>query len=64
MANDQKPQAPTPNDQRSDALNPNNPAHQAAQDNRSRQLNPQDPAWHASRGKSSGGGKSGSRGGR
>lgn len=31
-----------PNDDRSDAKNPNNPAHQAAQDNRSRQLNPED----------------------
>ena len=28
------------NDQRSNNLNPNNPAYQAAQDNRSNQLNP------------------------
>lgn len=31
---------PSPNDQRSNALNPNNPAHKASQDDRSRQLNP------------------------
>lgn len=49
--------APRPNDQRSDALNPNNPAQQAAQDNRSRQLNPQDPTWQSSRGEQ--GGKTG-----
>lgn len=30
----------SPNDQRSDVKNPNNPEHKAAQDNRSRQLNP------------------------
>lgn len=30
----------SPNDQRSNSLNPNNPAYQAAQDNRSNQLNP------------------------
>ena len=30
----------TPNDQRSDAKNPNNPEHKAGQDNRSNQLNP------------------------
>jgi len=35
---------PSPNDQRSDALNPNNPAHKAAQDNRSRQLDRKDNA--------------------
>ena len=34
---------PTPNDQRSDVKNPNNPAHKEAGDNRSRQTNPQDP---------------------
>lgn len=33
---------PTPNDARSNAKNPNNPAHKYAQDNRSRQLNPKD----------------------
>lgn len=40
-----KPQTPaarpTPNDQRSDAKNPNNPAHKAATDNRANQMNPQ-----------------------
>lgn len=33
----------TPNDDRSDSLNPNNPAHQASLDNRSNQLNPNNP---------------------
>lgn len=31
---------PTPNDQRSDVKNPNNPAQKQAQDNRANQLNP------------------------
>ena len=31
---------PTPNDQRSDTKNSNNPAHKQAQDNRADQLNP------------------------
>lgn len=35
---------PSPNDQRSNALNPNNPSYKASQDNRSRQLNPEDKA--------------------
>jgi hypothetical protein len=35
---------PSPNDQRSNALNPNNAAHKASQDNRSRQLNPKEDA--------------------
>ena len=39
----------SPNDQRSDALNPNNPASKAAADNRSDQLNPTSPAYRASR---------------
>lgn len=30
----------TPNDDRSDSLNPNNDAYQSSQDNRSDQLNP------------------------
>jgi hypothetical protein len=34
---------PTPNEQRSDVKNPNNPAHKDAADHRSRQLNPADP---------------------
>jgi len=32
----------TPNDDRSDSLNRNNPAYQSSQDNRSGQLNPED----------------------
>ncbi len=31
---------PSPNDQRSNALNPNNAAHQASVNNRANQLNP------------------------
>lgn len=34
---------PTPNDQRSNSMNPNNPAHKSAQDNRSNQMNPNNP---------------------
>lgn len=40
----------TPNDDRSDSLNPNNPAYQATADNRSNQMNPNNPAYHSSRG--------------
>jgi hypothetical protein len=32
--------APSPNDNRADAKNPNNPAQKAAQDNRANQKNP------------------------
>ena len=39
----------SPNDQRSDAMNPNNPAHQAGTDNRSNQLNPNTLARESSR---------------
>jgi hypothetical protein len=35
-----KKNAPTPNDQRSNVKNPNNPDHKGARDNRSNQLNP------------------------
>jgi len=35
----------TPNDDRSDSLNPNSPAFQASLDNRSRQLNPEDERY-------------------
>lgn len=35
----------TPNDDRSDSLNRNNPARQSILDNRSRQLNPQDERY-------------------
>jgi hypothetical protein len=34
---------PTPNDQRANVKNPNNPAHKAAADNHAQQLDPQDP---------------------
>jgi len=37
------------NDQRSNAMNPNNSAYQASLDNRSRQLNPEDEAYEKSR---------------
>lgn len=40
----------SPNDERSDSMNPNNPAHQAAMDNRSNQMNPNNPAYGSSRG--------------
>lgn len=40
---------PSPNDQRANTLNPNNPAHRAAQNNRANQLNPNNPAYHAAR---------------
>ena len=35
----------TPNDDRSDSMNPNNPAYQASLDNRSDQLNPNNPEY-------------------
>jgi hypothetical protein len=41
----------SPNDQRSDALNPTSPEHRAAANNRSNQMNPNNPAYHRSRGK-------------
>ncbi len=41
---------PSPNDQRSDVLNPNNPQYQSAIDNRSNQLNPNNAAYRSSRG--------------
>ena len=34
-----------PNDDRSDSMNPNNPAYQASEDNRSDQLNPNNPEY-------------------
>ena len=40
----------SPNDQRSDTMNPNNPTYHAATDNRSNQMNPNNPAYHSSRG--------------
>lgn len=39
----------TPNDDRSDSLNPNNEAYEDSRDNRSRQLNPEHPAYQRSR---------------
>ena len=39
------------NDDRSNTLNPNNPAHRAARDNRSNQLNPNSQAYRSSRGR-------------
>ncbi len=38
------------NDNRSNTLNPNNPAHRAVHDNRANQLNPNTPAYRSSRG--------------
>lgn len=46
-------QAPSPtssNDQRSNSMNPNNPAFQASNDNRSNQMNPNNSAYRSSRG--------------
>ncbi len=42
--------SPSPNDQRSDVMNPNNPSHHAASDNRSNQMNPNNPAYWSSHG--------------
>ena len=39
----------SPNDQRSDVMNPNNDEYKAAADNRSNQMNPNNPAYHSSR---------------
>ncbi len=39
----------TPNDDRSDGLNPNNDAYQANQDNHSNQLNPNNDAYQDGR---------------
>ena len=39
----------SPNDQRSNSLNPNNPAFAASQANRAVQLNPTSPAYRSSR---------------
>ena len=40
---------PSPSDQRSNTLNPNNLAHNAAADKRSTQMNPNKPAYRSSR---------------
>lgn len=39
----------TPNDDRSDSMNPNNDAHQASLDNRSDQLNPNNERYQGSK---------------
>lgn len=39
----------SPNDQRANTKNPNNPAHKAARDNRANQRNPNNPAQRGSR---------------
>lgn len=41
----------TPNDDRSDSMNPDNDAYQAAMDNRSDQMNPNNSAYWSSRGR-------------
>ncbi len=44
----------TPNEQRGNDKNPNNPAHLASLDNRSQQLDPQNPKHNGSSDKSEG----------
>ena len=41
---------PSRNDQRSNVMNPNNPASSAATNNRNNQMNPNNPAYRSSRG--------------
>jgi len=41
----------SPNDDRSDSMNPNNDDYQASMDNRSDQMNPNNPSYHSSRGR-------------
>lgn len=41
----------SPNDDRSDSMNPNNDAYQASMDNRSDQMNPNNEAYLSSRGR-------------
>lgn len=41
----------SPNDDRSDSMNPNNDAYQAAMDNQSNQMNPNNDAYWSSRGR-------------
>ena len=41
----------SPNDERSDSMNPNNDAYQASMDNRSDQMNPKNPTYWSSRGR-------------
>ena len=42
---------PSPNDQRSNTLNSNNPASRATASNRANQMNPNNPSFRASRGR-------------
>ena len=49
--------SPSPNDQRSNVKNPNNPANEAARDNRADQMNPNHTAGKGGKGD----GKAGSR---
>ena len=49
--NDENNVGISPNDQRSDVYNPNNPDYKEAMDNRSNQLNPNNPAYRSSRGR-------------
>lgn len=48
----------SPNDQRSNSLNPNNAAYHSFARNRSNQMNPNNPAYHSSRASSSPSGES------
>ena len=41
----------SPNDDRSDSMNPNNDSYQASMDNRSDQMNPNNDAYWSSRGR-------------
>ena len=41
----------SPNDDRSDSMNPNNDSYQASMDNRSDQMNPNNDAYRSSRGR-------------
>ena len=47
---------------RSNSMNPNNPAHRASTNNRSNQMNPNNPAYQSSRQGSASGGSSGGSG--
>ena len=41
----------TPNDQRSESLNPNSLSYKASADNRSNQMNPNNPSYQGNRSK-------------
>ncbi|MFC1979183.1 hypothetical protein ACFLVP_04270 [Chloroflexota bacterium] len=40
----------TPNDDKSDSMNPNSSSNKTSKDNRSNQMNPENHAYHSSRG--------------